>query len=259
MIKNLIGNILKTLGYKITKTSNVSAASTTQIIKSIENKEDLLSTFYNNLKANKFYPKFVVDIGANTGTWTRELLKNFPETNVLMIEPQERLMPNFQDLLGDNVSFMPVGVSNKNDILRFTLHERDDSCSFIYTEEEANKMGLKQIEIPVKTLNSIIEENDYPVPDIIKIDAEGLDLEVIEGASNFYGKTEVFLVEASVCCETYKNSVAKIVSMMDQSGYQMYEITDLNRPFPHSPILWLIEIAFVRKDGYLVNNINITA
>lgn len=257
MIKNLIGGLFKSLGYQITKTSSIP--SSPKAITILENKEDLLSTFYNNLKANKFYPKFIVDIGANTGTWTRELLKNFPEASVVMIEPQQRLMPHFQDLLNNQISYLPLGVSNKNDILRFTLHDRDDSCSFVYTEEEAKEMGLEQIEIPVKTLNSIIKENNYPCPDMIKIDAEGLDLEVIEGASDFFGKTEVFLVEASVCCETYKNSVTKIVSLMDQSGYQMYEITDLNRPFPQSPILWLMEIAFVRKDGFLVKSINITA
>lgn len=257
MIKNLIGNLLKTLGYQITKISDVN--SSTKVIKTIENKENLLSTFYNNLKAHKFHPKFIVDIGANTGTWTRELLKNFPDASVVMIEPQQRLMPSFQDLLSDRVSYLPLGVSNKNDILRFTIHERDDSCSFIYTEQEAKDMGLEQIQIPVKTLNSIVNENNYPIPDLIKIDAEGLDLEVIEGASDFFGKTEIFLVEASVSCDTYKNTVTKIVNLMDQSGYQMYEITDLNRPFPKSPILWLIEIAFVRKDGFLVKNINVSA
>jgi hypothetical protein len=31
-----------------------------------------------------------------------------------------------------------------------------------------------------------------------KIDAEGLDLEVLKGASNYFGKTEIFMVEAGV-------------------------------------------------------------
>lgn len=253
MIKNLIGNILKQFGYRISKTSN--QATTSQVVQVIENKENLLDTFYNNLKTANFYPNYVIDIGANTGTWTRELLQHFPQTQVLMIEPQQRLQIHFKDLLNDKVSYLPVGVGNKNDILKFTIVERDDSCSFIYSEEEAKEMGYEQINIPIKTLNTIIKENNYPTPDLIKIDAEGLDLEVIEGASDFYGKTEIFLVEATVCCETYKNSTAKVIALMDQCGYQLYEVTDLNRPFPDNPILWLIELAFVRKDGTLVNKL----
>ncbi|MEG2509377.1 MAG: hypothetical protein RSA74_07995, partial [Chryseobacterium sp.] len=58
-----------------------------------------------------------------------------------------------------------------------------------------------------------------------------------------------------VCCETYKNSVNKVIALMDQCGYQLYEITDLNRPFSETPVLWLIELAFVRKNGTLVNNL----
>jgi FkbM family methyltransferase len=219
------------------------------------NKKNLLNTFYKNIKIAGFNPTFIVDIGANTGTWTREFISFFANTKVLMIEPQEWLVPHFQDILCGNIFYLPCGVSNKNDILKFTLHERDDSCSFIYSEEEAKKMGLEQKEIPVKTLNSIIAEGNFPVPDIIKIDAEGFDLEVIEGASDFYGKTEIFLVEASVCNNVYRNTVAKIISKMDECGYLMYEITDMNRPFEESPILWLIEIAFVKKDGYIMKAI----
>ncbi len=254
-MKEIISNIAKSFGYRITK--NITEISEKTQVVTVENKESLLITFYNNLKAAKFYPKNVVDVGANTGTWTRELLHHFPDAHVLMVEPQISLQKHSLDVQNENVQFVNCGASNKNDTLLFTIHERDDSCSFIYTQEEAKAMGLEQIEIPVKTLNSIIKENNFPTPDIIKIDAEGLDLEVIEGASDFYGKTEIFLVEASVCCTTYKNTVAKIVKLMDQCGYQMFEITDLNRPFSNTPVLWLIEIAFVKNNSKLVVDIKI--
>lgn len=65
-MKNIISNIAKNFGYRITK--NSTPIIPTDHISIIENKQDLLITFYNNLKAANFYPKFVVDIGANTGT-----------------------------------------------------------------------------------------------------------------------------------------------------------------------------------------------
>lgn len=253
-MKTLLSKLANMMGYRIIKSSTLNQKLAKNIT-IIENKADLLSTFYSNLKSADFTPSFVVDIGANTGTWTRELLKHFPRSKVLMIEPQQRLQTHFQDLISENISYLPMGVGNKNDILKFTIVDRDDSCSFIYTEEEAKEMGYEQLNIPIKRLNTIIKENNYPTPDLIKIDAEGLDLEVIEGASDFYGKTEIFLVEATVCCETYKNSITKVIALMDQCGYQLYEVTDLNRPFPDTPVLWLIELAFVRKDGSLINNL----
>ncbi|MBK8614363.1 MAG: FkbM family methyltransferase [Flavobacteriales bacterium] len=68
-------------------------------------------------------------------------------------------------------------------------------------------------EIPVVTLNGLVATNDLPCPDIIKIDAEGLDLEVLEGASDFFGRTEVFMVEAAIVNKAFKNSVLEMVSL----------------------------------------------
>jgi hypothetical protein len=41
---------------------------------------------------------------------------------------------------------------------------------------------------------------------------------------------------------------------MDSKGYRVFEITDINRPFSNR-VLWLVELAFIRKNGYF-DNIN---
>ncbi len=37
---------------------------------------------------------------------------------------------------------------------------------------------------------------------------------------------------------------------MDAKGYCLFDITDLNRPW-EKPVLWLVELVFVRKGGRL--------
>lgn len=251
-MKNLLQKIAKNAGYTIIKNKNYDEITRKAKNPAPENeKNNLLGKFYTTLKAINFSPNFIVDIGANTGTWTRGALKHFPDSSYLLIEPQERLSVQFTDLLqSPKIKYLPVGVGDKNDILKFTLVDRDDSCSFIYSEEEAAKMGYDQIEVPIKTLNSIIKENHLSYPDIVKIDAEGLDLEVIDGASNLFGKTEVFIVEAGIQNKLYKNSLLRLVSKMDEAGYELYDITDLNRPL-QIPVLWLVELVFVKKGGKL--------
>ncbi|SMP07405.1 methyltransferase, FkbM family [Chryseobacterium profundimaris] len=252
MMKNLLQKIARNAGYTIIKSKTYDEMiqrSKKTVLESEKN--NLLNKFYTTLKEINFQPNFIVDIGANTGTWTREALKFFPEASYLLIEPQERLSAKFSDLLQNpNIKYLPVGVGDKNDILKFTIVDRDDSCSFIYSEEEAAKMGYEQIEVPIKTLNSIIHENNLSYPDIVKIDAEGLDLEVIDGATNLFGKTEVFIVEAGIQNKVYKNSLLRIVTKMDEAGYELYDITDLNRPLK-IPVLWLVELVFVKKGGKL--------
>ncbi|HEY9167872.1 MAG TPA: FkbM family methyltransferase [Lutibacter sp.] len=203
-----------------------------------------------------FYPNHIVDVGANHGTWTREALKYFPDAHYTILEPQEWLKASFQDILDTNhkVQFYPVGAGAKEGSFQFTIVDRDDSCSFRYTQEEAKTAGFKQIEIPVVTLNGLLANSKLPIPDIIKIDAEGLDHEVLKGASNFFGKTEIFMVEAGVVNKTFDNSFLKVINFMDENGYRLFEITDLNRPMPLS-LLWLVELVFVKKDGFIDSQI----
>lgn len=231
------------LGYKRNKQSK-------------NDKDDLLLNFYKTLKDFNFQPKHIVDIGANHGTWTREALQHFPNAYYTLLEPQSWLKDSMLDLLEKNnkIHFHPVGAGEKQGSFNFTIVDRDDSCSFRYTKEEAEKAGFKQIEIPVVTLNDLLANSELPVPDIIKIDAEGLDIEVLKGASNYLGKTEVFMVEAGVVNKQFSNSFLKLINFMDENNYRLFEITDLNRPFSPS-VLWLVELVFVKKNGYLDSQI----
>lgn len=243
-MKQILQKIINVFGYKLIRLQPAKPKKNSE-------KQQLLHTVFNNLLQAGFQPKHIIDIGANKGHWTREALRFFPNSKFTLIEPQERLKPHFQTLLDTNanIRYKAVGVGKEAGSFAFTLHERDDSCSFRFTEEEAQQRGYQQIKIPVVTLASLAEDKtDWPRPDLIKIDAEGLDEEVIEGAGNLLGTAEVFLVEATVNNLDMKNTVLRMMQLMEKHGYRFYDITDLNRPFAQE-VLWLVEMAFIRKGG----------
>jgi FkbM family methyltransferase len=246
MIKKIVRKFILKRGFEIKKVNTSSSLS------DVYSKDFLLHNFYSILKQFQFYPKHIVDIGANHGTWTRETLRYFPDAHYTLIEPQEWLKPSFQDLLDSNskITYHPVGAGSENGSFKFTIVDRDDSCSFRYTEEEAKENGYKQVDIPIITLNDLVKTNGLPIPDIVKIDAEGLDIEVLKGASDLFGKTEVFMVEAGVVIKEFDNSFLKMINFMDERGYRLFEITDLNRPF-QLKVLWLVELVFVKKEGII--------
>lgn len=254
-MKKLIKKILiKLLAPFITKIGYVKKTNKVEVNEL--NKNHLLYNFFSNIITMGYIPKHIVDIGANHGTWTREALKYFPEAHYTMLEPQQWLKPSFQDILDTNpkVQFYPVGAGEKEGSFQFTIVDRDDSCSFRYTKKEAKKAGFEQIEVSVVTLNELLADSELPIPDIIKIDAEGLDLEVLKGASNFLGKTEIFMVEAGVVNKIFDNSFLKLINFMDENGYRLFEITDINRPM-QLKILWLVELVFVKKGGFIDSQI----
>lgn len=244
-IRKSLAKILNPFASKLGFITNTEIAD-------VNHKNNLLSNFYSILHQIGFQPKHIVDIGANHGTWTKEALNHFPDAYYTLLEPQYWLKDSISDLLKSNpkITFHEVGAGAKEGSFKFTIVGRDDSCSFRYTEEEAKAQGYKQIEIPVVTLNGLLNNSELPVPDLIKIDAEGLDIEVLQGSDSFFGKTEIFMVEAGVVNKAFDNSFLKLLTFMDNNGYRLFEITDLNRPF-QPPVLWLVELVFIKKNGFI--------
>jgi FkbM family methyltransferase len=242
-IKKIILKLLKSINYRF-------GLDLVSQVNDFE-KNYLINNLISILKANNFRPKLIIDIGANHGTWVRLWKDAFPKSNFILVEPQNWLEPSFKDLLDTKTIFLPVGAGKENGTFLFTINsDRDDSSTFSLSSEEADSRGYQQIEIPIQTLNSIVEQNGNIIPDIVKIDAEGLDIEVLEGANNLFGKTEVFLVEASINSTFEETDIIKVINYMDNKGYRTFDITDINRPFPNK-VLWLVEITFIKKGGFL--------
>jgi len=196
-------------------------------------------------------PAHIVDIGANHGNWSRGALAEFPNAKLTAFEPQRHLAEKHRDLAKDpRVALHYKGVGDVNGTATFTLHPRDDSSSFIYDAEQAEQMGFEQTEVEIVRLDTFMETSPFGTPDLVKIDAEGLDLKVLEGGRETIATAQVVLVEATVACPEYPNTSAIIFQKMDELGFRLFDITDLNRTAEQG-VLWLIEAAFVRKGSEL--------
>ena len=215
-----------------------------------------LPLLFSALRARGFLPKHIVDVGANHG-W-RAALEYFPEAYYTLIEPQDYLKKDVQDLLarGDGkIRWIGAGVADKRGVLPFTISHRDDSSSFTVTSEAAEARGMRQIEVPVVTLNEIVRTSGALFPEMVKIDAEGFDLRLIAGASEFLGKTDIFFLETTIWWQRSENTLENASATMSKAGYHVIDITDLNRSAKYG-VLWLCEVAFRRNESPLPPEIN---
>lgn len=209
------------------------------------------------LVAQGFSPRHIVDIGGNYGNWTRAVLKAFPEAKVTMFEPQTGLAHKHPDLAADpRVRIEYAGVGDFDGTAAFSFHERDDSCSFLYNADEAAKQGMPQQTMPIRRLDTAMAASPFGPPQMVKIDAEGLDLNVLAGGPQTIAGAELVLIEATVANGVYPNTAAIVFAKMDELGFRLFDITDLNRT-PERGVLWLIEAVFVRKDVPLARSVQV--
>ena len=138
-----------------------------------------------------------------------------------------------------NVRWISVGCSDKSGELPFAPNDLDHSSTFLINGQKAST------KLPVKTLDLLVTHAD-----MIKIDAEGFDLKVLHGAQRLLGETDIFLVEAMVL-GSYENTVQAVTSFMTETGYILFDITDMNRSHK-TGAFWTTELAFVRNASELL-------
>ena len=116
---------------------------------------------------------------------------------------------------GNDVRWITAGAGDAEGQMAFTLANRDDSSTFGLTEEEARKAGLRQVIVGVTTLNEIVKAAGLPA-DMVKVDAERMDFKVLAGASDIFGRTEIFLVETAICAIDFPNTIATVIDLHDR-------------------------------------------
>src|SRR5262249_57775077 len=125
------------------------------------------------------------DGGANRGDWTRAAVRYFPAADYTLVEPQDLLREQIADALrsGHRIRWVNAGASNEPGVLPLYVSAKDQSSSFL-DYDRIKDASVRKIEVPIRTLNEIRSSLSLPVPEMLKIDAEGSDLRVWTVASH---------------------------------------------------------------------------
>ncbi len=137
------------------------------------------------------------DVGANTGAFTSALLARFPEAKVYAFEPHPQ---NFTRLLG--AGHAPGRVVHENLALgrapgHITLYDRADSegsahaSVFADVIADIHRQALTATEVRVDTLDNVTARLGVEYIDYLKIDTEGNELAVLEGAARLLAESRI--------------------------------------------------------------------
>lgn len=144
----------------------------------------------------------VVDLGANEGRWTAALLAVAPNARVIAVEPA----PAMRALLEQRFAGHPnvrvvgkaVGAEPGTATLNVTEHANNSSLRRPNAEHDAmygdGFRVREEVEVEVVTLDDLLGDE---VADVIKIDVQGLEIDVLRGAERALRTTRAVLLETN--------------------------------------------------------------
>lgn len=202
-----------------------------------------------SIAARGFRPQTIVDIGAYEGGWTTEAKLVWPAAKSILIEANTAKLYKLKGL--GEVHCALLGAEEGQPV-QFNLMETGSS---IFVE---NSPVDRQIETrTLSTLDALRLEIASPA--LLKIDAQGYELEILKGSTNTLPAFDAILLEIAVI-EINKGAplLHEVTAFMDRLGFAACEILELHRrPLDHA--LSQLDIFFVRKDSRLLSDTRYSA
>lgn len=164
--------------------------------------------FIGNLKKQSWIKDYnidlIIDIGANIGQSTLSFDMAFPRTKIVAFEPIPSCYQEIKlkTINKSNIEVYNEGLGDSNGNLFFEENDFSPSSSFLTLSEkhiEAYPItkNSNKIEVKVSTLDSYAKEFEDNNNILLKIDVQGYEDKVLDGATEILKKTKVILIELS--------------------------------------------------------------
>jgi FkbM family methyltransferase len=176
------------------------------------------------------------DIGANIGYFSWLMASASPTTRVLAVEPDPE---NYAVLTqsgthAPGVQMLNVAVSRHDGSATFLMDSVTGATGTLESEAETYNRrhfgeASRSLVVPTRSLDSL--SGEYGTPDLIKIDVEGHESSVIEGAAQLLTQRPLVLIEAF-------DPASMALKRLRDAGYRVLA-ADTLADIPHNDVNYL--------------------
>ena len=144
-------------------------------------------------------PAVVLDVGANVGNYSRTILKVAPGAQVYCFEPHPVNVSLLESALGTSVTVVPVAVGSAPGTLELYDYEGTTGSSHASLHKEVFEQILQRPHrsqyVPVTTIDEFVEQRGIEAIALLKVDVEGHEYAVLQGAARVIRERKVDLVQ----------------------------------------------------------------
>jgi FkbM family methyltransferase len=182
-----------------------------------------IAPYFDALESG-FKPSVIVDVGAATGHFAIPAGSVYPGATVYAFEPSERqrilLERNMRLNRITNIEVEPLGLWKGAERLAFRTNGAESS--FAPVSRFQGKLPFPEL-VPVVSLDQWAEQKKISCIDLIKMDAEGAEIEILEGADRTLQNRHPTLLIQAYHLRNGVRTFEPCVEMLAKYGYTSLE------------------------------------
>lgn len=201
----------------------------------------------------KFNIRTVVDVGANRGDVTRALHFLFPKATIFAFEPIKDEAEKIKNLHSPKVVVENLALANKTAQATLYRYSFSPSSSLLpvssgYKKKFKGVATSKKVNVQVITLDDYFKNKKVEGDVFLKIDTQGTEKQVLEGAQRFLSKVSVVHIEIPIE-ELYQkqNSFDEVYDFLTKKGFEYKGIITESYFYPNFSLREAENCVFVKK------------
>jgi FkbM family methyltransferase len=210
-----------------------------------------LEPFLARLQRLGFRPQRILDVGAHQADWAQTTQSFFPEATFVLVEPQADLAPRLKAFCDRSPGsrFVQAAAGREPGELLLNIWKDHTAGSSLLPLVDVSG-AVEQRRVPIVTIDSLYPD-DGQLPEFVKLDVQGFELEALQGGTRLFGQTQLFLMETSLYASGQDRPlVDDVIAFMGARSYKIFDVPGFYRR-PLDGALGEIDLAFVLKGGVL--------
>lgn len=218
-IKSVLKRLLNVCGYDIRKTNHLGL--------------DPLNDIQQILGRS---PCMIVDLGAHLGETAVAYAEKFPHATIHSFEPSPRtfaaLKANLQAY--SNVRPVNMAMGDTGGTGRLHLNESSATNSLLSSAAQVSDASISQmtktvdeVSVTVQTLDGYCRANDIQFIDLLKMDVQGFELHVLQGARRLLVEQQIALIYTEVSFEPFYEGqpfFQDVYARLINHGFQLVDL-----------------------------------
>lgn len=196
-------------------------------------------------------PVTAFDVGFHRGNFTAQVLQRRPSnTSIIAFDPWRPAQAAFASRFGGDPRVRLVASALAAVPGKATFHDYDSECNSLAPRDDGGTERAAY-DVPVETLDQWCDANDIRRISFLKIDAEGFDVAVLEGASGLLAESriDVIMFEYSTAWIAARRFLRDAAVYMERFPYRLHRLWNgFLTPFEYT----VRDEAFALRNGMFV-------